>query len=61
MTAFKTAGIREQEIRALAGDQYGSDEIEIDADARISEGDENGAFVRAWVWVDFSGTELDKG
>lgn len=26
----------------------------------ISEGDDNGCYVRAWVWVDFSGTDLDK-
>ena len=26
----------------------------------VSEGDDNGAYVRAWVWVDFSGTPLDK-
>lgn len=27
---------------------------------RISEGDENGAYVQAWVWVDFDGTTLNK-
>jgi len=37
-----------------------SDELEVDGDARISEGDDNGCFVAAWVWVDFSGTEFDK-
>jgi len=26
----------------------------------ISEGDDNGAYVMAWVWVDFSLTPLDK-
>jgi DNA/RNA-binding domain of Phe-tRNA-synthetase-like protein len=23
--------------------------------------DDNGAWVKAWIWVDFAGTELDKG
>jgi len=27
----------------------------------VSEGECNGAYVRAWVWVDFAGTDLDKG
>lgn len=34
--------------------------IEIDADATVSHGDDNGAYVRAWVWVDFTGTVFDK-
>lgn len=33
---------------------------EVDDQDGISEGDDNGCYVRAWVWVDFSGTELDK-
>ena len=53
---------REQEIRALAEEQRAEAcEVEIDGDAIVSEGDGNGAFVAAWVWVDFSGTDLDKG
>ena len=35
-------------------------EIEIDDEPIISHGDDNGAYVSAWVWVDFSGTPLDK-
>ncbi len=35
---------------AQARELYGSDEIEIDEDAVLSQGDE-GAFVSAWVWV----------
>lgn len=27
---------------------------------KISEGSDNGAYIQAWVWVDFSGTPLDK-
>lgn len=33
---------------------------EIDDDAVVSEGDENGAYVQAWLWVDFAGTDLSK-
>lgn len=29
-------------------------------EAQISEGDDNGCYVQAWVWCDFEGTELDK-
>lgn len=35
-------------------------EIEIDDNAKLSEGNDNGTYVQAWVWVSFSGTPLDK-
>ena len=35
-------------------------EIEFDSDAIISQGPDNGAYVSGWIWVDFSGTPLDK-
>lgn len=35
-------------------------EGEVDDDAKVSEGDDNGAYVQAWVWVSFAGTALDK-
>jgi hypothetical protein len=35
-------------------------ELEFDDDAIASEGDDNGAYLQAWVWVDFGGTNLDK-
>lgn len=35
-------------------------ELELDMDAVISEGDDNGAYVQVWMWVPFSGTPLDK-
>lgn len=35
-------------------------ECEIDDTASVSEGNDNGAYVQAWVWVDFDGTDLDK-
>jgi len=34
--------------------------VEIDDDATLSEGNENGCFVRGWVWADFNGTKFDK-
>ena len=43
-----------------AYEQHASSEVEIDQNATISEGDDNGAFVQAWLWVDFAGTDLDK-
>ena len=45
--------------RAIAEMVETSDELEVDG-AITSEGDDNGAFVLAWTWVDFNGTALDK-
>lgn len=51
---------RDKAIAALADDQCGREgEVEID-NAILSEGEDNGAYVLAWVWVDFSGTPFDK-
>lgn len=42
----------DQRYRDAANDLYGKDgEIEIDDNATISYGDDNGAYVAAWVWV----------
>ncbi len=51
----------EKAIIGLAKKRY-EDEgtLEIDSSAAVSEGDDNGAYVQAWVWVDFSSTEFDK-
>lgn len=35
-------------------------ELEIDDDAVISLGFDNGAYVQAWIWVDFANTTFDK-
>jgi hypothetical protein len=57
---------REKQIIALAKEHYeGSSQasdgdINVDDDAVVSEGEENGAYVAAWVWVRFAGTPLDK-
>ena len=34
--------------------------VEIDDNALLSEGNENGCYVAAWVWCDFAGTPFDK-
>ncbi len=34
--------------------------LEVDDDAVVSEGEDNGAYVQAWLWVDFAGTPLDE-
>jgi len=34
--------------------------LEFDDDSIASEGDDNGAYLQAWAWVDFGGTNLDK-
>lgn len=52
---------REKKIRQLADSTLGRDgEIEFDDDAKVSESEDNGAYVQAWVWVSFFGTELSK-
>jgi len=37
-----------------------SDDFNIDNNAELSEGDDNGTWVSAWVWVSFAGTPFDK-
>ena len=62
----KTGHINEAELRRvaiveLAREHYGSEGyIEIDDNAKLSEGDDNGTYVQAWVWVTFSDTPFDK-
>ena len=52
---------RRFEIIELAREQHQKDgELEIDDDARVSEGNDNGCYVGAWVWLDFAGTKFDK-
>ena len=52
---------RNDRIREMAHDFYHREgEIEIDFNAVVSEGNDNGAYVQAWVWVSFAGTDLDK-
>lgn len=52
---------RDNLIVQIARDNHERDGVlEIDSPTVISEGDDNGAYVQAWVWVGFDGTELDK-
>ena len=52
---------RENKILELALKQGGfDDDFELDENFCASEGEDNGAFIRCWLWIDFSETELDK-
>jgi hypothetical protein len=54
---------REQRIYDLARelfDKEGELDIEEHNTSTVSEGDDNGAYVRFWKWVPFNGTPLDK-
>ena len=53
---------RRSEIIELAREQRQEEGlVEIDDTAQLSEGNDNGCYVAAWVWVDFSGTTFEKG
>jgi hypothetical protein len=53
---------RNKEIYEVAsGDPRLKDgDLELDNGAKVSEGDENGAYIQVWMWVSFEGTKLDK-
>jgi hypothetical protein len=58
---------RRQQIIELArcryegGDHHADGDINVDGDAVLEEDeDENGAYVSAWVWLPFTGTQWDK-
>ncbi len=59
--AFPAEAARHAAIVQLAKDEH-QDEgtCEIDEGAVLSEGDANGCYVQAWVWVSFAGTDFDK-
>lgn len=54
--------IREQAIFDLASrnPMLRDGELELDLGAKVSEVEDNGAYVQTWMWVPFEGTELDK-
>ena len=53
--------VRRRELLDLARDRLERDgEIEFDDDAKVSESEDNGAYVQAWLWVSFAGTQFDK-
>ncbi len=52
---------RRVEIIELAREQNEIEgAVEIDDDAKLSEGKANGCYVQAWVWTDFADTQFDK-
>ena len=56
-----TKKARRAAILELARERHVSEGVlEIDDNAKLSEGDDNGTYVQAWVWVDFIGTQFDK-
>jgi hypothetical protein len=50
----------DRDVLTLAKRAGRDGEIEVDESAIVSEGDDNGAYVSAWLWVPFEGTALDK-
>jgi hypothetical protein len=58
---YQNAESRRLQVIELAREQRGEEgAVEIDDCAELSEGNDNGCYVRAWVWVDFDGTKFDK-
>ena len=52
---------RRLEIIELAREQREQEgAVEIDDNTLLSEGNDNGCYVQAWVWVDFAGTRFNK-
>jgi hypothetical protein len=47
-------------VKMARDEHYCGGEVEVDDNALLSEGDDNGTYVQAWVWVGFAGTEFDK-
>lgn len=47
------SGPSDEVLVALAKRDYASEDIEIDTNAVVNRGEDPGAFVAAWVWVDF--------
>ena len=47
-------------FRSRANELYGQDGyIEVDGNARICRGDDDGAYVEAWVWVPSKSSKSD--
>lgn len=60
-TTEQKLSARERKIFKMAEKELNSEgELEFDCYCAVSEGDDNGAYVQAWVWIDFAGTPLDK-
>jgi hypothetical protein len=62
--------IRAQDIVNLAKERWDSENINVcdinvlchpaHIEENVSEGDDNGAWVKAWLWVSFENTPFDK-
>ena len=53
--------LSDKEAVALAREEYQSaGECEVDENAKISRGDEAGAYVQAWVWVRWPEAEIEE-
>jgi hypothetical protein len=50
---------RQLTILALAQEQAREGEVEVDAEAVVSEGDDPGAYVQAWMWVPYNEDKED--
>ena len=52
---------RRSDIVELAREQRQEEgAVEVDDDAVLREGNDNGCYATAWVWVDFADTKFDK-
>jgi hypothetical protein len=58
---FKKMPLTDEEVRKLAFAKYDGDNIDIPVNAKVSRGSDPGAFVSAWVWVDFDEEKRDSG
>ena len=55
------ADVRRRAIIEIARERKQKEGVlEIDDGAQVSEGDDNGCYLAAWVWVEFAGTRFDK-
>jgi hypothetical protein len=50
---FKVKQLEDHEIVKLAQRTWDADAVDIPVNAKVSRSTEEGAFVSAWVWVDF--------
>jgi hypothetical protein len=55
-----TVSDEDRDIFVMAKGYARDGDLEFDTDAIISSGDDNGAYVGGFKWIDFSGTHLDK-
>lgn len=60
MPKILTRATLNRKMVKAAQDEYSRDgEIEVDKGAVVSYGDSDGAYVQAWVWVNFNDARVD--